>query len=455
LLSNANSNFQVDNTGMVNCLDVKYNGGTSLTTTVSTLNNTISNLATNSYVNSSLENYQPLDTTDTLSTLPINIQSSNPYFEGFPLDQPNWTIMNSATFTNMIGDTLFQTLTFPSTSASLSYSVFPNTYPGQACSLQFSMRGGTTTTITVSFRLIGSNAIFATTTLNNISTTSYTNFNIPFTSPFDEFYFLLDGAVGNLSARNWTVIVGTSVNTRLLGNLNVPYGNITTSDVLYGATASSLTTALSKLSNVANTAPSDLPVSTATQNALDIQNSNFNYVVGQRMSNTNPAFIGNLSGNNGFQVDSSNNIRASGWVSCQSLFSAGDLTFNASTSLANSLNTVNNSINTLNNLRTSGTLASTTTFQTIFSPVNQRGFIYVAAGAPCYSTACAFFEALTNFSFSSLTLISQSGNAAQASINTSSASTGGTVNITLQMTSAVIQVKTSTSCTVRWFVMLF
>ena len=451
ILSNANSNFQVDNSGIANCLDVKYNGGTSLTTTVSTINNTISTLATNNYVNSSLANYQPLDTTGILSILPINVATANPYFNGFPLDQLVWTTANSATFTNQIGSTsLYQTLTFPSTSASLSYSIFPNTYPGQPCSLLFSMQGGTASSITVSFKTVGSGTVISTTTLTNISTTSYTNFTIPFTSPpaLNTFYMLLNGATGTFNARNWAVIMGTSVNTQIKGNVNVPYGNITTNDVIYGPSASSLITAFSNLSNVANTAPSDLPVSTATQAALDTQNSNVSFAISQKMTNTNPAFIGNLSGNGGFQLDSSNNLRTSGWVSCQSLFCAGDLTFNTSTSLTNSLNTINN-------LRTSGTIASTTSFQTIFSPVNQRGFIYVAAGTPCYSTACAFFEALTSYSYSSLTLVSQCGNAAQASINTSSASTGGTVNITLQMVSSVIQVKTSASCTVKWFVMMF
>ena len=91
MLSNVNSSFQVDNTGLVNCLDVKYDGGKSLAATVATLNNAIPTLATNNYVNSNLANYQPLDTTDTLTILPINIQSSNPYFEGFPLDQPVWS----------------------------------------------------------------------------------------------------------------------------------------------------------------------------------------------------------------------------------------------------------------------------------------------------------------------------------------------------------------------------
>jgi hypothetical protein len=57
----------------------------------------------------------------------------------------------------------------------------------------------------------------------------------------------LGGASGNVLARNWAVIVGTSVNTRMRGNLDVSYGDITTSDLIYGASASSLITTFSIL----------------------------------------------------------------------------------------------------------------------------------------------------------------------------------------------------------------
>ena len=51
--------------------------------------------------------------------------------------------------------------------------------------------------------------------------------------------------------------------------------------------------------------------------------------------------------------------------------------------------------------------------------------------------------------------MAQCGNAAQLPINTSSASTGGTVNVSLQLTGAGIQVKTSTTCNVTWYVVNF
>ena len=424
-LSNAISNNSNFATTIINSIGAVANtANTTLTTTYSILNNTIPTLATNNYVNSSLANYQPLYNTNTLANLPVNVVTSNFYFDGFPNDQPAWVKSNSANYTNMIGSTLYQTLTFPSTSAQLLYTINTNSYSSQASTLSFSMQGGTASTITVSLKVVGSGTVLATNTLSNISFTTYTNFNIPFTSPglSDSFFITLTGATGNCVARNWNVFAGTSVNTQIRGNLSVPYGNITTSDLLYGATANSLITAFSNLSNVANTSPSGLPISTATQTALNnklntaaptytgmLSNANSNFqvdntgivscldvkynggtslttsvsninttissqlptyattavvttITSQKMSNTNPAFVGILSGNDGFQVDSSNNLRASGWVSCGSLLCAGQITGqtlsvggdvlygSGATSLTNTISTLTTSVNNKANL---------------------------------------------------------------------------------------------------------
>ena len=142
-------------------------------------------------------------------------------------------------------------------------------------------------------------------------------------------------------------------------------------------------------------------------------------------------------------------LSATGTGTFGSLQATGDLVYNAGKSLMSQ-------ISTLNNLRTSGSLTSTSTFQNAWAPgTNTRGIIYAAAGGPCYSTASAFFEYLTGFSYGSLTLLSQCGNAAQLALNTSNASTGGTVNITLQQSGGFIQVKTSTVCVVQWYVVMF
>ena len=158
---------------------------------------------------------------------------------------------------------------------------------------------------------------------------------------------------------------------------------------------------------------------------------------------------GSLTGATGyFSSINATTAKVSGTGSFNSIVSTNDVVYNNGKSLTSQMST-------LNGLRTNGTLSSTTTFQTIFNPVNQRGFIYVAAGPPCYSAAAAFFEAYTGYSYGSLTLIAQSGNAAGTAINTSSAATGGTVNVSLQLVGAGIQVKTSASCSVSWFVMFF
>ena len=106
-------------------------------------------------------------------------------------------------------------------------------------------------------------------------------------------YIILNGASGSCVSRNWNVFAGTSVNTQIRGKYNVPFGNITTSDFFYGSSENSLTTALSKLSNVANTSPSGLPVSAATATALN-----------NKLNKADPTYTGVLSDvNNNFQVD--------------------------------------------------------------------------------------------------------------------------------------------------------
>ena len=150
-------------------------------------------------------------------------------------------------------------------------------------------------------------------------------------------------------------------------------------------------------------------------------------------------------GSTKFYCDSNGNVSNSGTLTTTGTIAAPTINLNG-TSIATSLAACAQ--------KTSGSFASTATFQTIYTPVNQRGFIYVGAGPPCYSTAMAFFEALTGYSYGSLTLLAQSGNAAQGVLNTSSAATGGIVNVFLQW-NGNIQVRTSTACTVQWFIMNF
>jgi hypothetical protein len=160
-LSNAIANDPDFSTTILNKIgNVSTTATSALTTTKSIITNILPTLATTSSLNATIGNYQPLDTTNTLSNLPKAVLLSLPYCAGFPVDQPIWnTNSTSATFTNMIDTTPFQNLTFPSTSDKLTYRIFPFTYAGQPCSLLFNMKGGTATTITVSLKRQGSNTI--------------------------------------------------------------------------------------------------------------------------------------------------------------------------------------------------------------------------------------------------------------------------------------------------------
>jgi hypothetical protein len=92
----------------------------------------------------------------------------------------------------------------------------------------------------------------------------------------------------------------------------------------------------------------------------------------------------------------------------------------------------------------STTTLNSSTWTTIFTiPSGNHGFIKVntSPGASnVYSMTTAYFE-YTNRTNPSLTLIAQSGNDFQGALNTTNASTGGTVQITLQRSGVNIQAR--------------
>ena len=105
-------------------------------------------------------------------------------------------------------------------------------------------------------------------------------------------------------------------------------------------------------------------------------------------------------------------------------------------------------LNTLNDLLSlrqySTTTLNSSTWTTIFAITSgNHGFIKVntqSGGTGVYSMTTAYFEK-TDRSNTSRTLIAQSGNAAQGTLNTTNASTGGTVQITLQLSGSNVQAK--------------
>jgi hypothetical protein len=162
-------------------------------------------------------------------------------------------------------------------------------------------------------------------------------------------------------------------------------------------------------------------------------------------------FTGMTGGIGSFTQLSCTSLVDTGALSCADLTCSGTGSFNALTVGATN---VGSTLTTLTGLRTSGTLSSTSTFQTVFSPWNQRGIFYASSGPPYYSAISAFFEVMSGYSYGSLTLLSQAGNGAGAALNTSSANSGGPMQIFVQSAGG-IQVKTTGACTVKWFVMLF
>ena len=135
-----------------------------------------------------------------------------------------------------------------------------------------------------------------------------------------------------------------------------------------------------------------------------------------------------------FLVDANGNLTAS-----------GDLKYNGSTSLTSQMAT-------LNGYETSGTFSGTTSWQTIFSFLNVRGFIVITSGSPSNSMITAMFEHTYNLTYPSLTLIASSGNNNQLALNTSSTSSGGTQNVFIQLSNTNIQVKVSSPATCNWSV---
>jgi hypothetical protein len=106
---------------------------------------------------------------------------------------------------------------------------------------------------------------------------------------------------------------------------------------------------------------------------------------------------------------------------------------------------VRNTLSELIALRQFSTFTlNSSTWTTIFViGSGNHGFIKVntsSGGSNVWSMTTAYFER-TNTSYASLTLIAQSGNDSQGALNTTNASTGGTVQITLQRSGFNIQAK--------------
>ena len=109
---------------------------------------------------------------------------------------------------------------------------------------------------------------------------------------------------------------------------------------------------------------------------------------------------------NKFYADYSGNLTLAGVLTA-----TGDIVYNSGKSLTSQMAT-------LNGYKTSGTFASTTSWQTIYTmnySSGSRGFItvYGQFNGPNYGMITCFFDGVNNISYPSLTQIACSGNGAQ------------------------------------------
>ena len=76
--------------------------------------------------------------------------------------------------------------------------------------------------------------------------------------------------------------------------------------------------------------------------------------------------------------------------------------------------------------------------------------------SPNYNMFMGFFEWTTSGTYQSLTQMAQSGNAPQTTLNTTNASSAGTVTLTVQQISNTgpIQAKVAANGTINWYVTL-
>ena len=144
------------------------------------------------------------------------------------------------------------------------------------------------------------------------------------------------------------------------------------------------------------------------------------------------------------------NVACSGTGTFASAQATADVVYNSGKSLTTQMST-------LNGYKTSGTIAGTSTLQTIYTvALGTRGFITVIAMGPTYNMFMGFFEWTTSGTYQSLTQLAQSGNNTQAVLNTTNASSAGTVTLTVQQVSnaGTIQAKVATNSTINWYVTL-
>jgi hypothetical protein len=195
-------------------LQPKIGTGTLSIANTSGLHSALDAKASQSQVNTlttDVLNKQPLDSTNTLVSLPKNLSTTTTYLSGFPNDQLSWSTLGSATFTNSTG---MQYLKFPIIDSEMNVSISSSISASTVCTVSVAVKLDTaysfTMMITKSTTLLASQNFSPANC--NINNSSFTSCSMTFTVP---------------SSGNLKLSVGPSLG---IGNT---IGSVYTADGLY------------------------------------------------------------------------------------------------------------------------------------------------------------------------------------------------------------------------------
>ena len=116
-------------------------------------------------------------------------------------------------------------------------------------------------------------------------------------------------------------------------------------------------------------------------------------------------------------------------------------------------------MNTISGYKSSGTIAATTSFQSIYSiTAGTQGFITAVCQGSPFGMVMAYFQ-WSNYTYQTLTQLAISAGTAPTyplAVQAPNTTTTGAQVIFLQITAApaIIQMKTTAACTVYWYVTL-
>jgi hypothetical protein len=170
-----------------------------------------------------------------------------------------------------------QQLNFPNGDSTLSLSI-PNTIStSTTCTVSVAVKLDTTTGFTLVMRKnttsLGTQVFSAAS--SSVNNTGFTTVSMTFTVPSSGNLTLAifpDSTynVGSIYTSNWCIYTGTPQTTTIRGNLSIPYGNITTNDVIYGPNTLSLTNEIYSMQLATQgLAPLDSPQFTGNVTGID------------------------------------------------------------------------------------------------------------------------------------------------------------------------------------------